>query len=137
MNHCRMSKALSTEYHGKCQTCKSFVVLGFCLCLCVSLSLCLGLIRVVLCQHVDSQQLLTQHFKFGKALAKTPFHRSSKTRSRSHLVVWEDIYKSMEILSPALSFRVNRLPWRKQHNAFRKLLPRLQTSTLRDSMCRL
>ena len=26
-------------------------------------------------------------------------------------------------------------PWRKQHNAFRKLLPHLQTSTLRDSMC--
>ena len=27
--------------------------------------------------------------KFGKALAKTQFHRSSKTRSRSHSVVWE------------------------------------------------
>ena len=70
---------------------------------------------------------LPEH-KYGKALAKTPFHRSSKTRSRSHSVVWEDIYKSMETLSPALSFWVSRLPWRKQHNAFRKLLPRLQTS---------
>ena len=151
-----------------------------------------GWIRVVLCQRVDSQQLLTQYFvqswrsfalfttqapnslptltigtcgsnrnfsyrqlllsqllpdqstllysppkhKYGKALAKTPFHLSSKTRSRSHLVVWEDIYKSMETLSPALSFWASRLPWRKQHNAFRKLLPRLQTLTLRDSMCR-
>ena len=75
--------------------------------------------------------------KFGKALAKTPFHWCSKTRSRSHSVVWVDIYKSMEILNPALSFWASRLPWRKQHNAFRKLLPRLQTSTLRDSMCRL
>ena len=74
--------------------------------------------------------------KYGKALAKTPFHLSSKTRSRSHLVVWEDIYKSMETLSPALSFWASRLPWRKQHNAFRKLPPRLQTLTLRDSMCR-
>ena len=118
-----------------------------------------GWIRVVLYQHVDSQQLLTQHFtqswlsfalsttqapnslptlmigtsgsnrnasyrqlllsqplpdqsillysppkhKFGKALAKTQFHRSSKTKSRSHSVVWEDIYKSMKILNPALS----------------------------------
>ena len=148
-----------------------------------------GLIRVVLCQHVDSQQLLTQHFaqswrsfalfttqapnslptltigtcgsnrnasyrqlrssqllpvqsilsyrlqkhKSGKALAKTIFLLSSRTRSRSHLVVWEDIYNSMEILSPALSFWASRLPWREQHNAFRKLLPRLQTSTLRDA----
>ena len=31
----------------------------------------------------------------GKALARTPFHPSSKTRSRSHLVVWEDIHKSI------------------------------------------
>ena len=37
---------------------------------------------------------------------------------------------------PSLSFWASRLPWRKQHNAFRKLLPRLQTSTLRDSMCK-
>ena len=51
--------------------------------------------------------------KYGKALARTPFHPSSKTRSRSHLVVWEDIYKSTEILSPALSFWVSRSPWRK------------------------
>ena len=70
-------------------------------------------------------------------IVKTPFHRSSKTRSRSHSVVWKDIYKSMEILNPTLSFLASRLPWRKQRNAFRKLLPRLQTSTLRDSMCRL
>ena len=42
----------------------------------------------------------------GKALARTPFHPSSKTRSRSHLVVWEDTYKSMETLSPALLFWV-------------------------------
>ena len=27
------------------------------------------------------------------ALARTPFHPSSNLRSRSHLVVWEDIYK--------------------------------------------
>ena len=39
-------------------------------------------------------------------------------------------------LSPALLFWVSRPPWRKQHNAFRKLLPRLQTLMLRDSMCR-
>ena len=129
-----------------------------------------GWIRVVPCQRVDSQQLLTQYFvqswrsfalittqapnslptwttgicgsnhstsyrqlllsqmppdqstllysppkhKSGKALAKTPFHLSSKTRSRSHSVVWEDIYKSMETLSPALSFWASRPPWRKQ-----------------------
>ena len=73
----------------------------------------------------------------GKALARTPFHLSFKTRSRSHSVAWEDIYKSMETLSPALLFWVSRPPWRKQHNAFRKLLPRLQTFILKDSMCRL
>ena len=65
--------------------------------------------------------------KCGKALARTPFYPSSKTRSRSHIVVWEDTYKSMETLSPALSFWVSRSPWKKQHNTFRKLLLRLQT----------
>ena len=40
----------------------------------------------------------------GKALVRTPFHLSFKTRSHSHSVVWEDIYKSMETLSPALLF---------------------------------
>ena len=50
--------------------------------------------------------------KYGKALARTPFHLSSKTRSRSHLVVWEDTNKSMETLSPALLFWVSRPPWR-------------------------
>ena len=59
--------------------------------------------------------------KCGKALARTPFHPSSKTRSRSHLVVWEDIYKSMATLSPALLFWKSRPPWSKQHNAFRKI----------------
>ena len=48
----------------------------------------------------------------------------------------ENTYKSTETLSPALSFWASRPPWRKQHNAFRKLLPRLRTLTLRDSMCR-
>ena len=151
-----------------------------------------GWIRVVLCQRVDSQQLLTQYsvqswrsfarittqapnslptwtigtcgsnrsasyrqlllsqqppdqsillysppkHRCGKALVRTPFHLSFKTRSHSHLVAWEDIYKSMETLSPALLFWVSRPPWRKQYNAFRKLPPHLQTLTLRDSMCR-
>ena len=119
---------------------------------------CQQWIRVVLCQRVDSQQLLTQYsvqswrsfarittqapnslptwttgtcgsnrsascrqllssqqppdrsillysppkHRCGKALVKTPLHPSSKTRSRSHFVVWEDTYKSMETLSPAL-----------------------------------
>ena len=72
--------------------------------------------------------------KYGKALARTPFHPSSKTRSRSHLVVWEDTYKSMESLSPALSSKASRPPWRRQHNAFRKLPLHIQTSTPKDSM---
>ena len=117
-----------------------------------------GWIRVVLCQRVDFQLLLTQYFvqswrssariatqapnslptwttgtcgsnrsasyrqsllsqqppdrsilhyspprhRCGKALVRTPFHMSSKTRSHSHSVAWEDIYKSMETLSSAL-----------------------------------
>ena len=68
--------------------------------------------------------------KYGKALARTPFHLSSKTRSHSHSVAWVDIYKSMETLSPALSFWESRPSWRKQHNAFRKLPPHLQTLTI-------
>ena len=122
-----------------------------------------GWIRVVLCQRVDSQQLLTQYFvqswrsfahittqalnssptwttgicgsnhsayyrqllsslqppdqstllyspprhRYGKALVRTPSHLSFKTRSHSHSVAWEDIYKSMETLSPALLFSEN------------------------------
>ena len=69
--------------------------------------------------------------KYGKALARTPFHLSSKTRSHSLSAAWEDIYKSMETLSPALLFWVSRPPWRKQHTAFRKLPPRWQTSMLK------
>ena len=38
----------------------------------------------------------------GKALVRTPFHLSFKTRSHSHSVAWEDIYKSMETLSPVV-----------------------------------
>ena len=71
-----------------------------------------------------------------KGSCQDPITPSSKTRSRSHLVVWEDTYKSMETLSPVLLFWVSRSPWRKQHNAFRKLLLHLQTLTLRDSMCK-
>ena len=138
-----------------------------------------GWIRVVLCQRVDFQLLLTQYFvqswrsfahittqalnssptwtigicgsnhsvyyrpllpslqpldqstlpyrppshKCGKALVRTPLHLSSQTRSHSHSVAWVDIYKSMETLSPALSFWESRPPWRKQHNVFRKLPP--------------
>ena len=43
-NYCGRSKASSTEHHGKCLTCESFVKLGFCL-----LSLCLCLCLCVLC----------------------------------------------------------------------------------------
>ena len=71
-----------------------------------------------------------------KGSCQDPFHLSSKTKLHSHLVVWEDICKSMETLSPALLFWVSRSPWRRQHNAFRKLLLRLQNLTLRDSMCK-
>ena len=78
-----------------------------------------------------------QKHKSGKALAKTQFQSSSKKRSRSHSVVWEDIYKSMEILTPAQLFWVSRLPWRKLHNAFRKSLPHLRTSMLKVSLCKL
>ena len=148
-----------------------------------------GWIRVVHCQRVDSQQLLTQYsvqlwrslerittqapnslptltigtcgsnrnasyrklllsqqppdqstllyspprHRCGEPLARTPFHPTSKTRSRSHSVVWEDTYKYTETLSPALLFWVSRPLWRKQYNAFRKLPPRLQTLTLKDS----
>ena len=65
--------------------------------------------------------------KYGKALVRTPSHLSFKTRSHSHSVAWEDIYKSMATLSPALLFWESRTLWRKQHNAFRKLPPHLQT----------
>ena len=71
-----------------------------------------------------------------KGSCQDPFHLNSKTRSHSPSAVWVDIYKSMETLSPALLFWVSRPPWRKQHNAFRRLPPHLQTSTPRDSMCR-
>ena len=37
----------------------------------------------------------------------------------------------METLSPVLLFWESRPPWRKQHNAFRKLPPHLQTLTPR------
>ena len=57
-----------------------------------------------------------------KYLARTPFHLSSKTRSHSHSVASEDMYKSTERLSPALLFGERRPPWRKQHK-------RLTTST--------
>ena len=125
-----------------------------------------GWIRVVLCQRVDFQLLLTQYFvqswrsfahittqapnslptwtigtcgssrnayyrqsllsqqppdrsillynpprhRCGKALARTPFHLSSKTRSHSHSAAWEDTCRSMETLSPALSF------WESRHH---------------------
>ena len=101
-----------------------------------------GWIRVVLCQRVDSQLSLTLYFdqswrhKYGKVLARTPFHLNSKTKSHSPSVAWGDIYKSMVTLCPALLFWVSRPPWRQQHNAFRRLPPHKQTLTLRDSMCR-
>ena len=80
-------------------------------------------------QSLSSQQppdQSTLHYspprnKSGEALATTPFLLSSKTRSHSHSAAWEDIYKSMETLSPALSFWVSRPPWRKHHNGFRKI----------------
>ena len=59
--------------------------------------------------------------KYRKAFARTPFHLSSKTRSRSHLVAGEDIYKSTETLSPALLFWVSRPPWRKTTQRFQKI----------------
>ena len=76
-----------------------------------------------LLQPPDQSTLLyiPPRHKYGKALARTPSHLSFKTRSHSHSVSWEDIYKSMETLSPALLFWESRQPWRKQHHAFRKL----------------
>ena len=47
-----MSEASLTEHHGKCQTCKSFVKLGFCVSLSVSLSLCLS-VSLSLCHSVS------------------------------------------------------------------------------------
>ena len=89
-------------------------------------------------QPPDQSTLLYSppRYKYGKALARTSSHLNSKTKSHSPSAAWVDIYKSMETLSPALLFWVSRPPWRKQHNAFRRLLPHLQTLTLRDSMCR-
>ena len=50
MNHLGRSKALSTEHHGKCLTCESFVILGFCLLsLILCLSLCVSLSPCVVC----------------------------------------------------------------------------------------
>ena len=71
-----------------------------------------------------------------RSLAGTPFHLSSKTRSRSHSVALVDIYKFMATSSPALLLWESRPPWRRQYNAFRKLPPHLQTSILRISMRR-
>ena len=59
--------------------------------------------------------------KYGKALARTPFHLSSKRRSHSHSVAWEGTYKSTETLSPAPLFWESRPPWREQHNAFKQI----------------
>ena len=65
-------------------------------------------------QPPDQSTLLNSppRYKCGKALARTPFHLSSKTRSHSHSAAWEDIYRSMETLSPALLFWESRPPWR-------------------------
>ena len=87
-----------------------------------------GFLRLVSYRQLRLSQLLPVQstllysppkHKSGKAPAKTQFLWSSKTRSRSHSVVWEDICKSMEILNPALLSWASTLPWRKQHNAFR------------------
>ena len=95
--------------------------------------------QTLLSQQPPDQSILLYSppkHKCGKALVRTPNHLSSKTRSHSHSVAWEDIYKSMATLSPALLFWESRPTWRKQYNAFRKLPPHLQTLRLRDSMCR-
>ena len=65
-----------------------------------------------------SQSCSTDHknTNLERLKTKTQFLLSSRTRSRSHSVVWADIYKSMEILNPALLFWVSRPPWRRQHN---------------------
>ena len=85
--------------------------------------------QLLLSQLLPVQSILLyrlQKHKSGKAPAKTQFLLSSRTRSRSHSVVWEDIYKSMEILTPAQLFWVSRPPWRKQQR-FQKI-----ASTLAD-----
>ena len=59
--------------------------------------------------------------QIGKALAKIPFHPNSKTKSRSHSVVWEDICKSMEILNPALLFWCEQATMEKTTQRFQKI----------------
>ena len=73
--------------------------------------------------------------KYGKALAKTPFHRSSKTRSGSHLVVWEDIYKFMEILNPALSFWGEQATMEKTIQRFQKIATTLADLNAEGTQC--
>ena len=65
--------------------------------------------------------------KCGKPLAMTPFHLSSKTRSHSHSTAWEDIYKSMETLSPAPVVLGEQATMEKTTQGFQKI-----TTTLAD-----
>ena len=86
-------------------------------------------------QPPDQSTLLYSRprLQYGKVLARTPSHLNSKTRSHSPSAAWVDIDKSMETLSKDFLIWVGRPPWRKQHNAFRRLPPHLQTLTLATS----
>ena len=80
--------------------------------------------QTLLSQQPPDQSILLYSppkHKCGKALVRTPFHLSSKTRSRSHSVAWEDIYTSMATLSPALLFLGEQATMEKTIQRFQKI----------------
>ena len=72
-------------------------------------------------------------FSFGGPLVKTPSLLSHKTKSNSHSVVLEDIFRSAVTLNPAALFWANKPPWKKPRNASSGSPPRLLTSTQKHS----
>ena len=80
--------------------------------------------QLLLSQPLPDQSVLLHRppkIKTGKALARIPFHPSSKTKFCSHSVVWEDICKSMEILNPALLFLGEQTTMEKTTQRFQKI----------------
>ena len=57
-------------------------------------------------RSVNLATTVHQDTRSGKALARTPFSLNYKTRSHSHSVAWEDIFKFMATSNPALLFWV-------------------------------
>ena len=86
--------------------------------------------------HQIGQSCSTVHQDTGVERLLSGPHSTLVSRQghTSHSADWEDIIRSMETLSPALSFWVSRPPRRKQYNAFRKSPPHLQTLMLDEGL---